>query len=58
MTRILILGAAPLPFESLARQYAANLRTWHFTKPLLDDGHDVRLIGCRLPKTYPERPSR
>ena len=53
MTRILILGAAPLPFEPLKRQYAANLRTWHFTRPLLDDGHAVRLIGCRLPGTYP-----
>ncbi len=54
MTRILILGAAPLPFEPLKRQYAANLRTWHFTRPLLDDGHRVRLIACRLPETYPE----
>ena len=54
MTRILILGAAPLPFEPLKRQYAANLRTWHFTRPLLDDGHRVRLIAGRLPKTYPE----
>ena len=54
MTRILILGAAPLPFEPLKRQYAANLRTWHFTRPLLDDGHQVRLIACRLPETYPE----
>ncbi len=52
VTRILILGAAPLPFEPQRRQYAANLRTWHFTRPLLDDGHRIRLIGCRLPKTY------
>ena len=54
MTRILILGAAPLPFEPQRRQYAANLRTWHFTRPLLDAGHQIRLIGGRLPKTYPE----
>ncbi|MCP3962454.1 MAG: glycosyltransferase [bacterium] len=54
MTRILILGAAPLPFEPQMRQYAANLRTWHFTRPLLDDGHQVRLIGCRLPNAYGE----
>lgn len=53
MTRILILGAAPLPFEPQRRQYAANLRTWHFARPLLDDGHQIRLIGGRLPKTYP-----
>ena len=54
MTRILILGAAPLPFEPQMRQSAANLRTWHLTRPLLDDGHQVRLIGCRLPKAYGE----
>lgn len=53
MSRILILGAAPLPFEPRQRQYAANLRTWHFAQPLLADGHRVRLVGCRLPKTCP-----
>lgn len=52
MSRVLILGAAPLPFEKKERQYAANLRTWHFTKPILDAGHQVRLIACRLPNTY------
>ena len=54
MSRILILGAAPLPFEPRERQYAPNLRTWHFTKPLIDDGHEVRLVAGRVPKTYPE----
>jgi glycosyltransferase involved in cell wall biosynthesis len=53
MSRILILGAAPLPFEPQLRQYAANLRTWHFTQPLLADGHTIRLLGCRLPETCP-----
>jgi len=54
MTKILVLGAAPLPFEPQRRQYAANLRTWHFTQPLIADGHEVRLVGCRLPNTCPE----
>ncbi len=54
MSRILVLGAAPLPFEPERRQYAANLRTWHFTQPLLSDGHRVRLVAGRLPETYPE----
>lgn len=52
MSRIFVLGAAPLPFEAERRQYAANLRAWHFTKPLLEDGHRVRLVGSRLPQTY------
>lgn len=54
MSRLLVLGAAPLPFEPQERQYAANLRTWHFTHPLIAAGHEVRLVACRLPKTYPE----
>ena len=54
MPRILVLGAAPLPFEPQERQYAANLRTWHFTQPLVAAGHEIRLVACRLPKTYPE----
>jgi len=55
MSSVLILGAAPLPFEKKQRQYAANLRTWHFTKPILSDGHRVRLIACRLPNTYSQK---
>ncbi|MGB5342583.1 MAG: hypothetical protein WBP67_10875 [Thermoanaerobaculia bacterium] len=52
MSRLFVVGAAPLPFERKQRQYAANLRTWHFTKPLLDAGHAIRLVACRLPNTY------
>lgn len=59
MSRIFIVGAAPLPFERKQRQYAANLRTWHFAKPLLDAGHTIRLVACRLPNTYsPEEDSK
>ncbi len=54
MSRVLVLGAAPLPFEPMRRQYAANLRTWHLVKALLDDDHLVCLIACRLPNTYPD----
>jgi glycosyltransferase involved in cell wall biosynthesis len=58
MSRLFVVGAAPLPFERKQRQYAANLRTWHFTKPLLDAGHTIRLVACRLPNTYsPEEDS-
>lgn len=54
MSRILVLGAAPLPFEPRERQYAPNLRTWHFVKPLIEDGHDIRLVAGRIPNTYPD----
>jgi glycosyltransferase involved in cell wall biosynthesis len=52
MSKLLIFGAAPLPAEHQARRYAASLRTWQFAKALLDDGHSIRLIGCRLPNSY------
>jgi len=53
VSRLFILGSAPLPSEAGRRQYAANLRTWHFTKPLLDEGHRIRLVAGRIPNTYP-----
>lgn len=53
MTRLLVLGSAPLPSEKQLRLYAANLRTWHLVAPLLEDGHEVRLVAGRLPGTHP-----
>lgn len=54
MSRVLVLGSAPLLFESAVRTYAAGARTWQLTEPLINDGHDVMLIGQRLPKSYAE----
>ncbi|MBX3061909.1 MAG: glycosyltransferase [Anaerolineae bacterium] len=52
MTRILIVGFAPLPVEHL-RMSAPSLRTWQFTKILLDAGHEVCLIANRGHSIYP-----
>ena len=52
MSRLLVLGSAPLPSERQLRLYAANLRTWHLTQPLLADGHEIRLVAGHLPKTH------
>ena len=54
MSRLLILGVSPLPFESTERSFGPGTRTWQLTEPLLDDGHEIRLIGMRIPMTYPE----
>lgn len=53
MSRLLILGVSPLPFESTLRSFGPGTRTWQLTEPLLDDGHEVTLVGMRIPETYP-----
>jgi len=53
MSRLLILGASPLLFENANRTYAPGVRTWQLAKPLIDAGHEVLLIGLRLPHAYP-----
>ncbi|MDI6783265.1 MAG: glycosyltransferase [bacterium] len=47
--KIFAVGAGPLPFESSATLYGLGYRTWHIVKPLLDDGHTVRLVAVRIP---------
>jgi glycosyltransferase involved in cell wall biosynthesis len=54
MSRLLILGVSPLPFESTERSFGPGTRTWQLTEPLLDDGHDILLVGMRIPMTYPD----
>ncbi|MCX7919856.1 MAG: glycosyltransferase [bacterium] len=47
--KIFAVGAGPLPFESSTTLYGLGYRTWHIVKPLLDDGHQVRLVAVRIP---------
>jgi glycosyltransferase involved in cell wall biosynthesis len=54
MSRLLVLGVGPLPFEDRKKVYGSSLRTWHFTKPLLDDGHEILLVAMQLPDPYHE----
>lgn len=54
MTRVLALGHVPLPFENLKKSYAPGARAWQMCLPLVEDGHDVLLIGSRIPFVYPE----
>ena len=53
MSRLLILGVSPLPFESTLRSFGPGTRTWQLTEPLLTDGHEIVLVGMRIPETYP-----
>jgi glycosyltransferase involved in cell wall biosynthesis len=52
MTRVLVVGHAPLPIENAQRNYAPGNRTWQFIAPLLAGGHDICLIAFRLPHAY------
>jgi glycosyltransferase involved in cell wall biosynthesis len=52
--RILVSGICPLPFENTARSFAPGVRTWQFAKPLVDAGHDVRIVARRIPASYME----
>lgn len=46
--RILILGIGPLPRENPPVLHGSCHRTWQFTRPLLEDGHEVALIAVRI----------
>ena len=44
MSKLLVIGLGPLLEEGVHAVGGQCLRTWHFAKPLLDDGHDVHLL--------------
>jgi glycosyltransferase involved in cell wall biosynthesis len=52
MTRVLILGQSPLPFEEQGVAYGPGRRTWQIVSPLIDDGHEVCLLASRISGTY------
>jgi glycosyltransferase involved in cell wall biosynthesis len=54
MTRVLVLGHVPLPFENLKKSYAPGARTWHFCEPLIAEGHRLVIVGMRIPFVYDE----
>lgn len=55
MSKLLIIGLGPL-LESGVRYIGAQcLRTWFFAKPLIDDGHEIRLVT--LPIFDPNNPA-
>ena len=54
MSKVLVIGHAPLPWEDLTRSYGPGTRTWQFAKPLIADGHDVTVLASRIPFVYPD----
>jgi glycosyltransferase involved in cell wall biosynthesis len=49
MTRIIVLGYDPLPFEQGKGIFAPGVRTWQLTKPLMQDSHEICLVCARMP---------
>ncbi len=52
MSKVLILGMAPLPFEKERKVYGTGIRTWQFAKSLLEDKHEVCIVAYKIPSTY------
>ena len=49
MTRVLVAGLSPLPFENARMSYGPGIRTWQFAWSLARAGHEVRLVAMRAP---------
>ena len=49
MSRILVSGLSPLPFETTRTSYGPGIRTWQFAWSLARAGHQVRLLAMRAP---------
>ncbi len=52
MSRVLVAGVCPLPFENTPRSFGPGIRTWQFAWSLSRAGHEVRLLALRAPGAY------
>jgi len=55
MTKILVLGYGPLPFEEGERHFAPGIRTWQLAQPLIKDSHEVCCVCARMPSPQVDR---
>ena len=52
MSKILVCGLCPLPFENTRKTYGPGIRTWQFAWSLSRAGHDVTLMAMVIPEVY------
>jgi len=52
MSKVFILGMAPLPFEKKRKIYGTGIRTWQFAESLLKDNHEVLILAYKIPSAY------
>jgi GT2 family glycosyltransferase/glycosyltransferase involved in cell wall biosynthesis len=50
--KVLVIGAAPLPFENARMNFAPGARTWQFARGLAYAGHSVCIAAVRIPGGY------
>ncbi len=55
MSKVLVLGASPLPIENEIILSGPGIRTWQFVKPLLDDKHQICLVCLQTPGAYKQK---
>jgi len=59
MSRLLVAGLSPLPFENARMSYGPGIRTWQFAWSLARAGHEVHLLAMRAPGyDHPAAPER
>jgi glycosyltransferase involved in cell wall biosynthesis len=62
VSRLLVAGLSPLPFENVRMSYGPGIRTWQFAWSLARAGHEVHLLAMRAPgydhAAVPEREER
>ena len=54
MSKIILFGMSPLPFENDKKAYGTGIRTWQFLMPLLKENHDICLISYAIPSAFDE----
>ena len=52
ISRIMILGMSPMPFENDRKVYGTGIRTWQFVSPLLKKGHEICVCNYAIPSAY------
>ncbi|HKI85127.1 MAG TPA: glycosyltransferase, partial [Thermoanaerobaculia bacterium] len=52
MSRLLVCGPCPLPFENVSRTYGTGIRTWQLAWSLAQSGHEVRLVALATDGAY------
>lgn len=56
MTRILVAGLCPLPFENTPVTFGPGIRSWQMASGLAADGHQVELVAMKVPSCYGDEP--
>ena len=57
MSKILVCGICPLPFENTRQSFGPGIRSWQFARGLERAGHEVHLVAMKIQEAYAESPA-